>query len=69
LEPSAWVQQTGALGAIKTLFDGYFSELCGLTPLQHVHFGPIAPGSSEYYIRAKLADMSRTVELQFRKTI
>ena len=63
--PAAWVKQTGALSAIRTLFDSYFAELCGMTSLQHVHFGSITPGASEFYIRANLEEVAKTVNLHF----
>jgi NAD(P)H dehydrogenase (quinone) len=63
--PAAWVKQTGALSAIRTLFDSYFAELCGMTPLQHVHFGSITPGASEFYIQANLEEVAKTVNLHF----
>ncbi|HJS44945.1 MAG TPA: NAD(P)H-dependent oxidoreductase [Rhizomicrobium sp.] len=63
--PTTWLQQTGALGAIQTLFDTYFAELCGMTLLPHVHFGSITPGASEFYIRAKLEDVAKTFNLHF----
>ena len=37
--PLEWVQQTGALGAVHTLYDRDFADLCGLEALEHVHFG------------------------------
>jgi NAD(P)H dehydrogenase (quinone) len=63
--PTAWLNQTGALGAVQTLFDSYFAELCGMTALQHVHFGSITPNASESYIRPKLQEVTNTVNLHF----
>jgi NAD(P)H dehydrogenase (quinone) len=63
--PANWVKQTGAFSAIQTLFDSYFAELCGMVSLQHVHFGSITPGASEFYIRANLEEVAKTVNTQF----
>lgn len=63
--PTTWLNQTGTLTAIQTLFDSYFAELCGMTVLQHVHFGSITPGASESYIRPKLNEVASTVNLHF----
>jgi len=63
--PTTWLQQTGALGAIQTLFDSYFADLSGMTLLPHVHFGSITPGASESYIRPKLEKVAETVKLHF----
>lgn len=42
--PEAWVRDTGALAALSTLFDAHLAATCGLTILDHVHIGEIAPG-------------------------
>lgn len=63
--PMAWVRQTGAFSAIQTLFDSYFAELCGMASLQHVHFGSITRGASEFYIRANLDEVTKTVNAHF----
>ena len=63
--PTNWVEQSGAFSAIQTLFDSYFAELCGMVSLQHVHFGAIIAGASEFYIRAKLDEVAKTVHTHF----
>lgn len=65
--PTEWVQKTGALQALQTLFDRYFASLCGLTLVEHVHFGSIRAGASDTFIAARLADVTRTVNAHFRK--
>jgi len=40
--PTQWVTKTGAWNAIRTLFDEHFAAVCGLTVVDHVHFGAIA---------------------------
>lgn len=65
--PTAWVEKTGAMEAVHVLFDRYFAQLCGMTVLQHVHFGPIEPGASDIFIRARLDDARAAVRNQFAK--
>ena len=42
--PTEWVQKTGAWQAVRTLFDEHVAAVCGLTVVDHVHFGGIVPG-------------------------
>ena len=41
--PTAWVRRTGSWDAIHTLFDEHFAAVCGLSVVDHIHFGEIAP--------------------------
>ena len=65
--PFAWVQQTGAFDAVRTLFDRYFADLCGMTVLDHVHFGPMRPGASVVYVQARLEEVRSTAVKFFGK--
>jgi len=42
--PQAWMRQTGMWEAMRKLFDEHVAAVCGLTVLQHLHFGGIVPG-------------------------
>lgn len=42
--PDAWIQGTGALTALMTLFDSHLAAVCGLTVVDHHHTGGVAPG-------------------------
>jgi NAD(P)H dehydrogenase (quinone) len=42
--PTDWVESTGAFDALTTLFDKHFAEVCGLSVVDHVHFGYVVPG-------------------------
>jgi NAD(P)H dehydrogenase (quinone) len=42
--PREWVQETGAWDAECQLFDKHFAAVCGLTVVDHLHFGNIIPG-------------------------
>jgi NAD(P)H dehydrogenase (quinone) len=39
--PRHWVVDTGALNAIRTLFDTHLAKVCGLAVVDHIHFGSI----------------------------
>ena len=41
--PKSWMVETGAWDAMRKLFDEHFAAVCGLTVLDHVHFGAIVP--------------------------
>lgn len=66
--PTGWLEKTGALEAVHTLFDRYFAQLCGLTMLEHVHFGAVTPDASEFFVRARLEDATRAVQHHFKPT-
>ena len=63
--PADWLEQTGSLPAVRTLFDQYFAQLCGMTVLEHVHVGKITPGASQYFVQARLDDVTKTVNRHF----
>ena len=63
--PLTWVMQTGALIAVRTLFDDYLASLCGMTALDHVHFGGVTPGASEAFVEARKEDVRKTVNRHF----
>jgi len=41
--PRHWVVDTGALNAVRNLFDTHLAKVCGLTVVDHIHFGAITP--------------------------
>jgi len=67
--PLMWLKKTGALGALHTLFDGYFSQLCGMTPLEHVHTGGVTPAASQVFVDARLKEVRNTVSRHFGSEI
>jgi NAD(P)H dehydrogenase (quinone) len=42
--PESWVVETGAWAAMRSLFDEHVAAVCGLSVIDHLHFGGIAPG-------------------------
>lgn len=65
--PLQWVRDTGAMDAIHTLFDEYFAQICGLTALDHVHFGGLVPGATPEFIEARLAEVTGAANRYFGK--
>jgi NAD(P)H dehydrogenase (quinone) len=63
--PLEWIRESGALGAVQTLFDTYFAELCGMTVLEHVHVGSVVPGASSAFVQARLQDVRHKVAKHF----
>jgi NAD(P)H dehydrogenase (quinone) len=57
--PGYWLEQSGSLAAVRTLFDDYFAGLCGMTVLQHVHVGNVTPGASPFFIQARLDEVRK----------
>jgi NAD(P)H dehydrogenase (quinone) len=45
--PKSWMIETGAWDAMRKLFDEHFAAVCGLTVLDHIHFGGIVPNITE----------------------
>lgn len=63
--PSHWVQETGAFGAISALFDKHFASVCGLTALDHQHFGGIVPGIRDDAVQRMTNDVAEMVRKNF----
>ena len=63
--PLHWIEQTGAFGAVKTLFDRYLAEISGMTFVDHIHFGAIVPGIRDDAVARFLAQTGAAVETHF----
>jgi len=63
--PLSWMEETGAFAALRTLFDDYFAQVCGLTLLEHVHVGGVVPDIRADWVAARLADVRQTVKRHF----
>lgn len=57
--PEHWVRETGAFHALYSLFDKHLAEVCGLSVVDHIHFGSVTPGFSAEAV-AEAADTVRT---------
>lgn len=63
--PDHWVRETGAFDAIRALFDRHLSEVCGLSPVAHIHFGGIVPGIRADAVARMLTQVSNQVADKF----
>ena len=63
--PSEWVKQEGALAAVRALFDDHLAAVCGLSVLDHVHFGGIIAGIRPDAVARHLDGVREAVERLF----
>ena len=63
--PFEWVKQEGAWTAIRNLFDHHVSEVCGMTVVDHVHFGGVTIGMRTDVVTKYLATVRQTVSEHF----
>jgi NAD(P)H dehydrogenase (quinone) len=45
--PKYWVDQSGALDAERKLFDEHIAAVCGMSVIDHLHFGRVTQGIRE----------------------
>lgn len=63
--PLHWVKETGAWDAMRNLFDGHFAAVCGLTILDHLHFGEITPGITGEAVERCAEEVRTAVQRHF----
>jgi NAD(P)H dehydrogenase (quinone) len=63
--PDAWVQQTHALEALMTVFDRQIAGVTGLSMVDHVHVGAIAPNMTPEAAETILAEVGAAVRRHF----
>jgi len=63
--PTEWVMQSGAWQAVRALFDEHVTAVCGLTLIDHVHFGGIVPGIRADVVARHLQRVRDAVARQF----
>jgi NAD(P)H dehydrogenase (quinone) len=63
--PLGWVRQEGAWSAIRQIFDEHLAKVCGLSILDHVHFGGVSPGIRPDFVAGRLAEVRKTVLQHF----
>ena len=51
---SAWLNEQGASGSARTLFEDSFARVCGLRVRPHIHFDSIVPGLAPRWIAQNL---------------
>lgn len=65
--PRAWLERTGDWAALCKLFDEHFAAACGLSVLDHLHFGGIVPGITHEAVDQCRAQVRTMVKHQFAK--
>jgi NAD(P)H dehydrogenase (quinone) len=63
--PTEWLQSQGAWLAIKGLFDDHLAAVCGLSVLDHVHFGAILTSLPKAAAEAELEKVAAEVDRFF----
>ena len=66
--PKSWMVETGAWDAMRKLFDEHVAGVCGLTVLDHVHFGAIAPNITPEAVEACADEVRATAVKYFGRT-
>ncbi|WP_395646916.1 NAD(P)H-dependent oxidoreductase [Terricaulis sp.] len=65
--PSEWLREEGGWAAIQTLFDNHLAAVCGMTVVDHRHFGRILGATPAARIEAHLKDVRETAARHFGK--
>ena len=60
---SAWLNEQGAAGSSRTLFEDTFARACGMRVRPHIHFDGIVPGVSALVLATNL----KTLEIKLIK--
>ncbi|HEX7759304.1 MAG TPA: NAD(P)H-dependent oxidoreductase [Caulobacteraceae bacterium] len=63
--PDRWVEETGAVKALRHAFDDHVAEVCGLSVLDHVHFGGLTPGIRPDVIEGMLNQVGEVARRHF----
>jgi NAD(P)H dehydrogenase (quinone) len=63
--PAEWLRTEGGWNALRNLFDDHVAEVCGMTVLDHRHYGRVLNSTPVSRIKAHLDDVKATVERCF----
>lgn len=63
--PDHWIESTGALTGLMTTFDRHFAAVCGLTVVDHRHFGGIHSMLAGPAAESLLEEVGATVRAAF----
>jgi NAD(P)H dehydrogenase (quinone) len=64
--PDQWVRDTGALTGLTHLFDAHLAAVCGLTVIDHMHFGGMVSGLRRDAVDEVLAKVRSAAAGHFR---
>jgi NAD(P)H dehydrogenase (quinone) len=63
--PAEWLRTEGSWDALKNLFDQHVADVCGITLLDHRHYGRVLNATPASRIEAHLKDVRDTVQRHF----
>jgi NAD(P)H dehydrogenase (quinone) len=63
--PKCWLQETGMLEAGHKLFDDHVAAVCGLSVVDHLHFGAIEPNTRAQIVADCEAEVAGAVKQRF----
>jgi NAD(P)H dehydrogenase (quinone) len=64
--PDFWMRDTGALADLTRLFDAHLAAVCGLTVIDHAHFGGMVSDLRADAVDEVLAKVRSSVSAHFR---
>ena len=64
--PDFWMRDTGALSALMRLFDSHLGGTCGLSVIDHAHFGGMVSDITPEAFEDVLADVRTAASAHFR---
>lgn len=65
--PAEWLRTEGGWSALRNLFDDHVAEVCGMTVIDHRHYGRVLNTTPASRIEAHLRDVKATVERCFQE--
>lgn len=66
--PAEWLRTEGGWTALRNLFDDHVAEVCGMTVIDHRHYGRVQNSTPASRIEAHLKDVEATVKRCFGDT-
>jgi NAD(P)H dehydrogenase (quinone) len=65
---SAWLNEQGAAGSARTLFEDTFARVCGMRARPHIHFDCIVPGLAPRWVAQNLKTLETKLSEYFSQT-
>ncbi len=63
--PMEWIRKEGTWAAVRNLFDGHLADVCGLTVVDHLHFGGVLPDTPPATVAGWLEQVKQLVSRTF----
>lgn len=64
--PAEWLRTEGGWEALRNLFDDHVAEVCGMSVIDHRHYGRVLNATPPSRIEAHLRDVEETVQRCFK---